>query len=98
MIRISIAEAGFAAIAETLPFGSTPYEAKRSADGQNFIWLERLALDRLDALLPPGRGLQRGHSPQGANRGLAARTTSRSEIEWPKAQAAWTTLSLFVLR
>jgi hypothetical protein len=33
MIQISITQAAFDAIAETLPFGSTMYEAKTSADG-----------------------------------------------------------------
>jgi hypothetical protein len=37
------------------PFGSVGYDAKRTADGQIFIWLERRALDRLDALRHPGQ-------------------------------------------
>jgi hypothetical protein len=54
MIRISITEAAYEAIAATLPFGSVGYEAKRSDQGDYFIWLERHALDRLDALRQPG--------------------------------------------
>ena len=39
MIRIAITEAAFDAIADTLPSGSTMYEAKASADGGRFVWL-----------------------------------------------------------
>jgi hypothetical protein len=56
MIRISITEAAFDAVAETLPFGSTMYEAQPSADGGRFIWLEKFALSKLDALRHPGEG------------------------------------------
>jgi hypothetical protein len=53
MIRIAITEA---AIAPTLPFGSVGYEAKATADSGYFIWLEKGALSRLDALRQPGQG------------------------------------------
>jgi hypothetical protein len=56
VIRIAITQAAFDAIADTLPFGSTMYEAKASAEGSYFIWLERRALDHLDALRQPGEG------------------------------------------
>jgi hypothetical protein len=56
MIRIAITAAAFDAVAETLPFGSTPYEAKPTADGGYFIWLEKGSLARLDALRRPGEG------------------------------------------
>jgi hypothetical protein len=32
------------------------YEAKTTADGGRFIWLERLALSKLDALRGPSEG------------------------------------------
>jgi hypothetical protein len=56
MIRIAITAEAFDAIATTLPFGTVSYEAKVTADGGRFIWLERRALDRLDALRHPGEG------------------------------------------
>ena len=51
-----ITAAAYEAIATTLPFGSVGYEAKRGEDRQIFLWLERRALDRLDALRHPGEG------------------------------------------
>jgi len=56
MVRIAITEAAYDAIATTLPLGSMGYEKQPSADGQVFIWLERRALDHLDALRQPGEG------------------------------------------
>jgi hypothetical protein len=55
MIRIALTEAAFEAIANTLPFGSTIYEAKASADGVRLVWLERPArsISCCDALLAP---------------------------------------------
>jgi hypothetical protein len=50
MIRIAITAAAYDAIAATLPIGSVGYEAKRTEEGEVLIWLERRALDRLDAL------------------------------------------------
>ena len=49
-------QAAFEAITETLPFGSARYEAKPSADGGRFVWLERFALSKLDALRHPCEG------------------------------------------
>ena len=56
MIRIAITAAAHEAISSALPFGSVGYEAKRGEDRQIFLWLERRALDRLDALRHPGEG------------------------------------------
>jgi hypothetical protein len=50
----SITQAPFDAIAKTLPLGSVSYEAEVTADGGRFIWLERFALNKLDALRQPG--------------------------------------------
>lgn len=50
MIRIAITEAAFNVVADTLPFGSTMYEAQPTSDGGIFIWLERRAVDQLFAL------------------------------------------------
>ena len=57
MIRIAITEAAFKVIADTLPFGSTVYEAGMSADGGRFIWLERRAVDQLYVLRQRGEEL-----------------------------------------
>jgi hypothetical protein len=54
MIRIAITQAAYDAIAATLPLGSVGYEAQRSDTGKVFIWLERRAMDHLDALRRPG--------------------------------------------
>jgi hypothetical protein len=57
MIRIAITEAAFEAVADTLPLGSTMFEAKPSADGGRFVWLERRAVDQLYALRQRGEDL-----------------------------------------
>ena len=57
MIRIAITEAAFNVIADTLPLGSTTYEAGVSSDGGRFIWLERRAVDQLYALRQRGEEL-----------------------------------------
>jgi hypothetical protein len=56
MIRIAITAAAYEAIAATMPLGSVGYEAKRTDQGEVLIWLERRALDRLDALRQPQEG------------------------------------------
>jgi hypothetical protein len=56
MIRIAITATAYEAIKATLPLGSVGYEAKRTDQGEVLIWLERRALDRLDALRQPGEG------------------------------------------
>jgi hypothetical protein len=39
-----------------LPFGSVTYKAQTTVGGGRFIWLERIALNRLDALRQTGEG------------------------------------------
>jgi hypothetical protein len=56
MIRIAITAEAFTAIAETLPLGSTMVEPQPTVDGGRFIWLERFALSKLDALRQMGEG------------------------------------------
>jgi hypothetical protein len=56
MIRIAITEAAFDAVAATLPLCSVGHEDKRTQMGEVLIWLERHALDRLDALRQLGEG------------------------------------------
>jgi hypothetical protein len=62
MIRIAITAAANDAIAATLPLGSVGYETKRTDRGEVLIWLERRALDRLDALLSRERAIPRSFS------------------------------------
>jgi hypothetical protein len=57
MIRISITEAAFDAVAATLPLGSVLFEAAVNARGERWIWLERAAVDRLRALRARGENL-----------------------------------------
>jgi hypothetical protein len=45
-------------------FGSVGYEAKRSADGQIFTWLERRGFDRMDPCATRERGYSEIISPQ----------------------------------
>jgi hypothetical protein len=78
MIRIAITQAAYDAVADTLPFGSVGYEAKRSADNQIFIWLEKGALSRLDALRQ--RGLFRGHPTDRSDQGVMARQAAKSAL------------------
>jgi hypothetical protein len=54
MIRISVTDAAFEAIAATLPFGSAGFEREPDASGQRHIWLERRFVDRLAAMRGPG--------------------------------------------
>jgi hypothetical protein len=42
MIKITITQAAFEAIAATLPLGSVGYENKTNANGERLIWLERV--------------------------------------------------------
>jgi hypothetical protein len=51
MIRIAITAAAYDAIAETLPLGTVAYDAKVSANGEPFIWVERSALDSLELVV-----------------------------------------------
>jgi len=57
MFPIAISQAAFEAAA-ALPLGRIVYEPERNAPGQRLIWVERLALDKLDAL----RGPSESHS------------------------------------
>jgi hypothetical protein len=54
MIRISITEAAYDAIAATMLLGSVGYEAQRTEKGEVFVWLEERWLNKLRALRGPG--------------------------------------------
>jgi hypothetical protein len=54
MIRISITQAAFEAIARTLPLGSVGYENKTDEQGNRLVWLDRAVVDRLRSLRRPG--------------------------------------------
>lgn len=54
MIRISITQAAFEAIAATMPLGSVSYEAEVGGNGERLIWLPATVLARLKALRGPG--------------------------------------------
>jgi hypothetical protein len=54
MIRISITQAAFEAIADTLPLGSVGYENETNERGEPIIWLDRAVVDRLLRLRGPG--------------------------------------------
>jgi hypothetical protein len=54
MIRISITQAAFEAIARTLPLGSVGYENKTDEQGNRLVWLDRAVVDRLRSLRGPG--------------------------------------------
>jgi hypothetical protein len=53
MIRIAITAAAFDAIAATLPLGSVGFERDLTTRGERLIWIERLWLNKLDALRGP---------------------------------------------
>jgi hypothetical protein len=54
MIRITISQAAFEAIARSLPFGSVSFQNKTNERGERLIWLEPRVVDRLRTLR--GRG------------------------------------------
>jgi hypothetical protein len=54
MVRISITEQAFLAIASTLALGSVGFENPVNENGERLIWLERAAVDRLRSLRGPG--------------------------------------------
>jgi hypothetical protein len=54
MMRITINQAAFDAIASTLPLGSVAYEQEPDANGQRQIWLAAAVVKRLRALRGPG--------------------------------------------
>jgi hypothetical protein len=53
VVRISITEQAFLAIASTLALGSVGFENPVNENGQRLIWLERTAVDRLRSLRGP---------------------------------------------
>jgi hypothetical protein len=55
MIRITITQAAFDAIARTMPFGSVNLEAGVDDNGERLIWLPRAVVDRLRSLRAPAR-------------------------------------------
>jgi hypothetical protein len=54
MIRISISQAAFDAVASTLPLGSVGYENEVNERGERLIWLDHAVVSRLRAMR--GRG------------------------------------------
>jgi hypothetical protein len=71
VIRITLTQAAFDAIAATLP-SSVGVEQNRAPNGDYFIWLEPNVVDRLRALRA-WRVLQRRHSAAGEDQPLAGR-------------------------
>jgi hypothetical protein len=57
MVRISVNQAAFDAIADTMPLGSVGYEAAVDGKGERLIWVEARVIDKLTALLRPRREL-----------------------------------------
>ena len=55
MVRISITEQGFLAIASTLALGSVGFENPVNENGERLIWLGPAAVDRLRSLRGPVR-------------------------------------------
>jgi hypothetical protein len=54
MIRISISQAAYEAIAAKLPVGTVGTEARVNEQGEVHIWLEDRWLDKLKAMRGPG--------------------------------------------
>ena len=56
MVRITISQAAFDAIAGTLPFplGSVSYENASNAKGERYVWLDPKVVEHLRALRGPG--------------------------------------------
>ena len=54
MVKISISEAAFAALAATLPLGSVAVEPERAPNGDVGIWLPHDVLAKLRAMRGPG--------------------------------------------
>jgi hypothetical protein len=54
MVRISISQAAFDAIASTLPLGSVGYENEVNECGERLIWLGPDVVNRLRAMRGPG--------------------------------------------
>jgi hypothetical protein len=56
MVRTSITEQAFLAIASTLALGSVGFENPVNENGERLIWLERTAVDRLRCHSSAGGG------------------------------------------
>jgi len=46
VIKIALTEAAFEAIAATLPLGTVAFEPLRTAQGGDFIWLDRTVAEK----------------------------------------------------
>ena len=57
MIRITITQAAFDAIAATLPLGSVTYENHVNERGERYVWLPPNVIDRLKAMRRPARAI-----------------------------------------
>jgi hypothetical protein len=53
MVRITVSQAAFEAVAAALPLGRVVYEPLLNAQGERLIWVEQFALDRLAVLRGP---------------------------------------------
>jgi hypothetical protein len=53
MVRISISQAAFDALAAMLSLGSVGYESEPDARGERLVWLEPRVVDRLAAMREP---------------------------------------------
>jgi hypothetical protein len=54
MIRISITEAAYEAIARTLALGTVACEPRPNENGERLIWLEQRRLDKLNSIRRSG--------------------------------------------
>jgi hypothetical protein len=59
MIRITISEVAFEAIAKTLALGSVGFENAVNERGERLIWLDEAWVDRLGSMRGPGRTIPR---------------------------------------
>jgi hypothetical protein len=84
MIRIAITPAAFEAIAATLPLGSVGYENAVSEDGQRFVWLAPVVVDRPRAMRGPGESYSDVIMRLGDDEGLTVRHARRGR------RALWT--------
>jgi hypothetical protein len=77
MIRIAITQAGFEAIAATLPLDNVGYENKTNEHGQRLIWLDQRVVVRLRSLRGPGESYSDVILRLAAEGGRAPRPSSR---------------------
>jgi hypothetical protein len=54
VIRISISQAAFDAIASTMPLGSVGFDAQANERGERLIWLDHATVAKLRYLRGPG--------------------------------------------